>query len=80
MDRNRTPSQRAIIYGMALNGASNEAINKALEASGSPALSEASYRSLIRDYVPYFKADLIRLGHAIYAPPTWGALKAASAV
>lgn len=71
MDR-RTPAQRAIIYGMALNGASNEAINKALESSGAQPLTEASYRSIIQDYVPYFKADKTRLGSAIYSPPTWG--------
>lgn len=80
MDRNRTPAQRAIIYGMALSGASNEAINQALIASGTGPLPEASYRSIMKDYVPYFRSDMTRLGKALYAPPTWTQLKAAALV
>jgi hypothetical protein len=30
--------------------------------------------------VPYFKADLERLGHAIHHPPTWAELKKAGVV
>jgi hypothetical protein len=73
----RTPAERSIIYGMALNGASLDAINVALQAGGSRELPESSYRSIVKDYVPYFQADINRLGPAILNPPTWSDLKAA---
>ncbi len=71
----RTPAERSIIFGMAMNGAPLESINMALQAGGSRELPESSYRSIVKDYVPYFQADTTRLGAAILSPPTWTALK-----
>jgi len=74
----RTRSERSIIYGMALRGTSLDAINEALSEAGARPLPASSYRSIVRDYVPYFQADLDRLTAAIESPPKWSDLKAAA--
>jgi hypothetical protein len=75
--KTRTPEERSIIYGMALRGASLPAINEALRASSARPLPASSYRSIVRDYAPYFRADPSRLLRATVSPPTWSDLKAA---
>lgn len=74
----RTQKERSIIYGMALSGATHEAINEALRESNARPLPASSYRSIVRDYVPYFQADGERLTAAIVKPPTWSDLRAAA--
>jgi len=54
MTRNRTPAERSIIYGMALQRAPHQAINQALAQSHARSLPASSYRSIVKDYVPYF--------------------------
>jgi len=76
--KNRTPEERSIIYGMALRGASRLAINEALAQTNARPLPPSSYRSIVRDYAPYFQGDPERLARAIVSPPTWGDLKAAA--
>lgn len=74
----RTHEERSIIYGMALRGAPLEAINEALGEAHARPLPGSSYRSITRDYVPYFRADPDRLPKAIVSPPTWTDLKNAA--
>ena len=75
----RDPADRAIIYGGILGGLSREEVNKILDKVKERELPESSYRSIREHYVPYFKADLSRLGRAIHSPPTWSALRNAGA-
>ncbi len=74
---NRTPAERAIIYGMAMRRALLPDINDALKRCGARPLAASSYRSIVRDYVPYFRKKKARLAAAIVSPPTWSDLKAA---
>jgi hypothetical protein len=76
--KKREPAHRTIIYGGVLGGLSCEDVNKMLRDVNERDLPESSYRSIRDHYVPYFKADLGRLGRVIYHPPTWWDLKAAA--
>jgi hypothetical protein len=76
--KRRQPAHRAIILGGVLGGLSLEDVNKMLAHVNERELPERSYQSLREHYVPYFKADLERLGRAIHSPPTYSDLAASS--
>jgi len=73
--KRRHPAHRAIIYGGILGGMSNDRINELLHEVKERPLPKSSYDSIRKHYVPYFMADMRRLGAAIENPPTWSALK-----
>jgi hypothetical protein len=75
---NWTPAQRTIIYGATLGRATLPEVNALLAEIGPRKLPESSYRSIVKDYVPYFEADRTRLALAIHSPPTWADLKNAA--
>jgi hypothetical protein len=75
--KRRDPAHRAIIYGGVLGGLTREEVNKMLAKVKERDLGESSYSSIRDHYVPYFKADLSRLGRAIQSPPKWSDLKKA---
>lgn len=77
MKRKRTPAERSIIYGGALGRSTLAEIDARLAAVGGRPLKPSSDYEIRRIYVPYFEADMTRLGAAIEHPPTRVQVRAA---
>lgn len=68
--KRRTEAERAIIYAAVMGGLSNERTDQILAEVGFRPLSPASYKWILRSYVPLFLGRIERLGAAIEHPPT----------